>query len=624
MRGRYHHKVAGLNSSRNHTKRALTATTHTPTQHAMSARYVKLEVSGTPGSNGVHGRNGSSPGADGTNAGPATRGGHAGNIDCILASNGDNVQTSWTLSNTGQSRSSMPNSGSTAIHAAEFSSLFVKAVGGKGGRGGDGGHGKKGHTGSKGRDATRHSAGGDGGPGGRGGDGGAGTNGEDAGNGGQIMLRVGESDEYLLSAVNNLLHPNGLTSGAPGGAAGKHGRAGAGGQGGPGGNACSWTTQEGDEEHRRTVHHRNPGGRRGPSGPAGRAPHYPLHSGHDSTAGSLGIAVTGQGGLFPNGSVTQFSRRYNIDVASATIAEGSGPNVDGVLEFGELCHVTKVQLHNDGGMPTPSLTRVRVHTKPTRWTAPTGQEVYHNIAIPVNSTVEAQGAIGFKIGFPPEATLLSDPSSETADNKPNDHDYDPLVHRDVIEPIAVVLGHEDGSRGYYGPSTLFQRTLSTGACTNPITVRFPVEQQSGIEAISTLAIDETTLVHFAITNISHTPLGGPDDRRKLQVRLWVHDEELKASDFFFRTTDMIDNEGVADETPLAYPGRLWPCENWHLEAGETKRLEGRLKLVSGQSYQGAELRAVVYMSDIDNPDEWRVIHDGTHWVKVNHRVRPRD
>ena len=71
--------------------------------------------------------------------------------------------------------------------------------------------------------------------------------------------------------------------------------------------------------------------------------------------------------------------------------------------------MTKVQLHNDGGMPTPSLTRVRVHTKPTRWTAPTGQEVYLLVAIPVNSTVEAQGAIGFKIGFPPEAAPAERP-----------------------------------------------------------------------------------------------------------------------------------------------------------------------------------------------------------------------
>ena len=86
-------------------------------------------------------------------------------------------------------------------------------------------------------------------PGGRGGDGGAGTNGEDAGNGGHIMLRVGESDEYLLSAVNSLLHPSGLTSGAPGGAAGKTRPRGRRRPGWPRRKRLLLDDAEGDEEH---------------------------------------------------------------------------------------------------------------------------------------------------------------------------------------------------------------------------------------------------------------------------------------------------------------------------------------------------------------------------------------
>ena len=69
------------------------------------------------------------------------------------------------------------------------------------------------------------------------------------------------------------------------------------------------------------------------------------------------------------------------------------------------------------------------------------------------------------------------------------------------------------------------------------------------------------------------------------MRLWIHDEELTSENFFFRTTDTIDNTGVAEETSLAYPGRLWTHDNWHLAPGETKQLEGRLRLVSGASYQ---------------------------------------
>ena len=124
-------------------------------------------------------------------------------------------------------------------------------------------------------------------------------------------------------------------------------------------------------------------------------------------------------------------------------------------------------------------------------------------------------------------------------------------------------------RGRFGPRTPFQRPQS-GGYRAPLTVRFPVENQQGIEAISSLDIGESTLVHVGLTNISRAELG---ERRKLQVRLWVHDEQLTSKDFFFRTTEWIDNQGVAEETPLAYPGRMWTHENWSLEPGETRKLK---------------------------------------------------
>ena len=102
-------------------------------------------------------------------------------------------------------------------------------------------------------------------------------------------------------------------------------------------------------------------------------------------------------------------------------------------------------------MPTPSLTRVRVFLPSSQWTSPTGQEVYHNAAVPPdNNAVEVQGAIAFRSRYPPEATLLSDPASEVADNKPNDHNYGPLVAYDRLTPIPKVLGREDGARGHFG------------------------------------------------------------------------------------------------------------------------------------------------------------------------------
>ena len=57
--------------------------------------------------------------------------------------------------------------------------------------------------------------------------------------------------------------------------------------------------------------------------------------------------------------------------------------------------------------------------------------------------------------------------------------------------------------------------------------------------------------------------------------MWVHEEgELKADDFFFRTTAKTDNEGAAEVTDLAYPGKLWDEENWQLAPGESKGSRG--------------------------------------------------
>ena len=134
-----------------------------------------------------------------------------------------------------------------------------------------------------------------------------------------------------------------------------------------------------------------------------------------------------------------------LDVVSVTIAEGAGPNVDGVLEYGQLCYAAKVNLVNQGGMPTPSLTRIRVCAQESAWIKPTGQEVYHNVSIPVSGRAEAQGAIGFTLAFPPQATLLRDPRTNQADKKPNDHDFGPLINKDALRPMAIILGNEDGS-----------------------------------------------------------------------------------------------------------------------------------------------------------------------------------
>ena len=103
-------------------------------------RYVRLDVSGQRGNDAPNGRGGTSPGQDGTDAGHSTTGGYAGNIAVDLSTEGDNVNISWNLSNlNGQNGHpgaiplEVPTASSESINASAFTSLTVRAAGGKGG-----------------------------------------------------------------------------------------------------------------------------------------------------------------------------------------------------------------------------------------------------------------------------------------------------------------------------------------------------------------------------------------------------------------------------------------------------------------------------------------------------------
>lgn len=95
--------------------------------------------------------------------------------------------------------------------------------------------------GHSGQDATRYSSGTNGGRGGDGGAGGLGSDGSDGGPGGLVRATCYAGDEYLYMAVDDLVSPDHLVRGGPGGIAGRHGRGGSGGAGGRGGSSYSWT-----------------------------------------------------------------------------------------------------------------------------------------------------------------------------------------------------------------------------------------------------------------------------------------------------------------------------------------------------------------------------------------------
>ena len=125
-----------------------------------------------------------------------------------------------------------------------------------------------------------------------------------------------------------------------------------------------------------------------------------------------------------------------------------------------------------------------------------------------------------------------------------------------------------------GPTEMHRQNPRFKEMCNPvkeIDVRFPIENRKGIEAISVLNAGETTLVRFALTNVSHMSYG-EEQPRKITLRLWLHEEgELTVDDFAVRTTtsvaDSTDPEAVKELTDLTYPGIEW--NDWSMDRAMT-------------------------------------------------------
>ena len=165
---------------------------------------------------------------------------------------------------------------------------------------------------------------------------------------------------------------------------------------------------------------------------------------------------------------------------------------------------------------------------------------HHNCAIEANGEPHAR-ARSASNQLSPSAKLESDPAAAEDDRRPssleNAHNFDPLTAVDMVTPQMFILGPEDGERGIFGPSTLFQREVGletwqegynhneikwlkekcpavkqfpvpywdsgsesvitrqeTLLVSKPIEVRFPVENTDGILGISTLVVGESTTI----------------------------------------------------------------------------------------------------------------------------------
>ena len=615
-----------------------------------SGHGLSIDVSGRSGHNGSsghHGMNGHSggtgsnggSGSDGGNASNAEAGRPAGKISLQLQTAGNRIVAHADAhgdSCNGQRAVEQPAEG--------FMNVQVKACGGRGGDGGNGGNGGRGGNGGSGRNATRHSSGGNGGNGGRGGNGGSGSNGAPGGRGGEIVVRVAAQDAYLLMAVDDIERDtvNNLVRGGDGGTRGRHGHGGAGGSGGSGGSSYSWTETHGSGDNRYTTHHSNPGGHSGHSGSSGFTPSHPLHDGPDGAYGRVQLTVDGVGsfGARFDAAVTKFA----LDDVGTSATPGAGG--DGVLEFGETLRLSSMEVWNDAPMPTPGVQRLRLKIEPTPWTMPNGDDAFHSGALAPAARATLAAASTARVAQPQNC-----PVRPTAGGMhPTEHwqedvgqfeamyggasaeqlDWDAMVVDDTVTLTAVMLGNEAGPLS--GAATPFQRPFRR-ACTRRVQYRYPVRNEGGISSLRSMAVGETSAVALGVCNLSSKPLGVKHGRA-VAVQLWASEappgegsmmsagggaggaggaggggkQRNRCSSSAVTPAGLrFTREGGVVES-LAYPG-ITKVFDEVPPNNAVALLTGECRLESAADYAGGELRANVFIADLDAPAK-AMMHGG--------------
>lgn len=533
---------------------------------------------GADGSDGARGQSGIHSGEDGRSggdAGPAQRGQDAGWFDVRLAPV-DEAGAAARLTGRGATPDGQAHEIDRELAIGDSGFIDLITRGGDGGVGGSGGMGGNGARGRDGSDATRYSRGTDGGSGGGGGDGGDGSSGADGGRGGHVKVTVDARDTHLLMLVRHDV------GGGKGGAAGSNGQGGCGGAGGRGGSSYSWSEEESytdsqGNRHTRTTWHSNSGGSDGSTGRGGRPGSARLHPGSDGAAGTFAIAVE------EGGRTATYPSRYELQL---TGVQHESDNQDGISEPGEEIHVSRVEVQNAGGMPTPAHREVVITLVDRDWVVPEAEQrlVLPRSLAPGERHVFETEALTFTLGqYHPQAA--SDPLREEA-----------RFHLRAFLP-AVRRGFDH-----------FEESLPAGA--SSLLVQFPV-QISPIQTLHALAPGEAARVRWTVTSISKKAFGARSAlRRGVAVRLRLHDSDLGP-----------DEVHCFDES-----GRRVPLDQGYarpidvLDAGASLSFEVTLAIDPGAApYRSAGLRLELHLGEIGAPEKLRPIQYRDFTVRVAER-----
>eukprot|EP00184_Porphyridium_aerugineum_P006004 CAMPEP_0184695344 /NCGR_PEP_ID=MMETSP0313-20130426/3004_1 /TAXON_ID=2792 /ORGANISM="Porphyridium aerugineum, Strain SAG 1380-2" /LENGTH=1208 /DNA_ID=CAMNT_0027153779 /DNA_START=41 /DNA_END=3667 /DNA_ORIENTATION=- len=573
-----------------------------------SADFI-FSSDGVRGLSGINGGYGQTWGEHGGDAGPAFPGGNGGTTVVYLesAASGGAVANQNILVRGTATRpdGSVIFEDTFTVAANQLGKIIATARGGDGGNGGIGGNGAHGMPGRDGRDAGPGIAAENGQSGGPGGDSGAGTSGADAGCGGVVRLKCPKGDEYLFMAVDGLDSPLEMVRGGFGGQPGAHGVPGSGGPGGYGGAGYTWTEyhQRSFTDHEGRIQYEtvpvtfnNAPGYGGSAGRPGKYPTRTLFRGMDGVPGRVELVVAGDRLGLPSNT---YSKRYDLTMDEFAIAEEPGPNVDGIFEFGEMCHAAGFVLRNVGGMPSP-FQRVRLELEPGKWYTPVKSDMaFLSGPLEVSQAKSADGRIRFQISYP---------DTERAD------DYAPIIISENVVPKAIQLGPELQPSSMVG-STPFERTYPNIKYTRALKVRFPIGNERGITGLRSMAPGEQGTISLDIFNYSKMPLGVQSMRRSVCIsvaidprgdigpdKLHLYGPDGKeyplgapSGETSRQSTSNVALPGYVVQVPLIQPQAL---STTTFKVG----LEPTIPIMSGFA-----LKMSIAISDIADPSRWRVV-----------------
>lgn len=498
-----------------------------------------IDVSGSDGQNAPHGRAGSGYAGNGSDAGRSTSGQDSGKIDV-------------TLSELGDGRVRISGSHDRTFSTSDPGRIVLRANGGKGGDGGHGGNGSRGRDGSSGRDATRYSSGTNGESGGPGGDGGNGSSGSNGGSAGTIVVKVKEKDMHLLYL---LASPE--VRGGAGGARGRNGSGGSGGSGGRGGSSYSWQepytstctesytgTCTGTRSSRsgngssvsvsytyscsktRTVSctkyqsKSNSGGMSGSSGRSGSDGRALLSEGSSGHDGSYKFIVE-----YKDGRIESYSRVFDLAITGFQVESDFK---DEFVQPGEKMKLTGIAVTNRGGMPSPTMTpiRLRADSKEGGFLSPDSQSVDIKNSIPAGGTFVVRDPILTEV----LRRAIGEPNAETA------------KHRGGIKK-AFTVGI---SAEIVGIKRLFERftTARTLVAKHPVAI-------SRVLGKRAIGVNDDYLFRWSIENSSKHAIGAAtDSQRQVRIVSSFAFNDGKNSDAFFLKVRKGDNESAVSSQSI--------------------------------------------------------------------------